>query len=71
MMRNLRNHHARNPRHGLRLLHQLSEANARNLSIIPAGTVQAVPESATKAEKIQAALAVLGKQLTVEVCDAA
>lgn len=29
------------------------------------------PEHATKAEKIQAALAVLGKQLTVEVCDAA
>lgn len=29
------------------------------------------PEHATKAEKIQAALAVLGKQLTVEVRDAA
>jgi antitoxin HicB len=29
------------------------------------------PEHATKAEKIQAALAVLGKQMTVEVCDAA
>jgi antitoxin HicB len=29
------------------------------------------PERATKAEKIQAALAVLGKQLTVEVRDAA
>ena len=29
------------------------------------------PEHATKAEKIQAALAVLGKQLTVEVHDAA
>lgn len=29
------------------------------------------PEHATKAEKIQAALAALGKQLTVEVRDAA
>ena len=29
------------------------------------------PEHATKAEKIQAALAVLGKQMTVEVSDAA
>ena len=29
------------------------------------------PEHASKAEKIQAALAALGKQMTVEVCDAA
>ena len=29
------------------------------------------PEHATKAEKIQAALAMLGKQMTVEVRDAA
>lgn len=29
------------------------------------------PEHATRAEKIQAALAVLGKRMTVEVCDAA